>query len=67
MITQTQMEALASFFSSIPITSFVTIQMPLEREQKPQNPHPSARIETLGQEGFWGITQRDLMKVLQVS
>ncbi len=30
MITQTQMEALASFFSSISITSFVAIQMPIE-------------------------------------
>jgi len=29
MITQTQMEALASFFSSISISSFVAIQMPI--------------------------------------
>ena len=33
--TQTQIEALASFFSSISITSFVAIQMPIEREGKP--------------------------------
>jgi hypothetical protein len=35
MITQTQMEALASFFSSISITSFAAVQMPIEREGKP--------------------------------
>jgi len=35
IITQTQIEALASFFSSISITSFVAIQMPIEREGKP--------------------------------
>ncbi len=33
--TQTQIEALPSFFSSISITSFVAIQMPIEREGKP--------------------------------
>jgi hypothetical protein len=32
IITQTQIEALASFFSSISITSFVPIQMLIERE-----------------------------------
>ena len=35
IITQTQIEAPASFFSSISITSFVAIQMPIEREGKP--------------------------------
>jgi len=35
IITQTQIEALASFLSSISITSFVPIQMPNEREWKP--------------------------------
>jgi hypothetical protein len=35
MITQTQIEAPASFFSSISITSFVAIQMPIERDGKP--------------------------------
>jgi hypothetical protein len=34
-ITQTQIEAPASFFSSISVTSFVAIQMPIEREGKP--------------------------------
>jgi hypothetical protein len=29
--TQTQIEALASFLSSISITSFVAIQMPIEK------------------------------------
>jgi hypothetical protein len=33
--TQTQIEALASFLSSISITSFVAIQMPIEREGEP--------------------------------
>jgi hypothetical protein len=33
--TQTQIEALASFFSSISITSFAPTQMPIEREGKP--------------------------------
>jgi hypothetical protein len=35
IITQTQIEALASFFSSISITSFVAIQLPIERSGKP--------------------------------
>ena len=30
--TQTQIEALASFLSSISVTSFAAIQMPIERE-----------------------------------
>jgi len=34
VITQTQIEALASFFSSISVTSFVAIQMPIERSGK---------------------------------
>ena len=34
-ITQTQIEAPASFFSSISVTSFVPIQMPIERKGKP--------------------------------
>jgi hypothetical protein len=34
IITQTQIEAPASFFSSISITSFVAIQMPIERGGK---------------------------------
>ena len=34
IITQTQIEALASFFSSISITSFVAIQMPIEKKGK---------------------------------
>jgi len=34
-ITQTQIEAPASFFSSISVTSFVAIQMPIEKEGKP--------------------------------
>jgi hypothetical protein len=33
--TQTQVETPASFFSSISITSFVSIQMPIERSGKP--------------------------------
>ena len=33
--TQTQIEALASFLSSISVTSFVATQMPIEREGKP--------------------------------
>ena len=33
--TQTQIEALASFLSSICVTSFAATQMPIEREGKP--------------------------------
>jgi hypothetical protein len=35
IITQTQIEALASFFSSISVTSFAAIQMPIERKGNP--------------------------------
>jgi len=38
--TQTQVETPASFFSSISITSFVAMQMPIERQWKPDERPP---------------------------
>ena len=70
IITQTQIETPASFFSSISITSFVAIQMPIERSGKPDfhvsvknstymfrssaKPHKLPSVEVPGRINYWG-------------